>query len=37
VPADYAERNHQGWSRILAGLLPACEGVHGAGWRQQGA
>jgi hypothetical protein len=33
VPADYAERNQEGWSRILAGLLPALEGIHGAGWR----
>ncbi len=32
VPADYAERNADGWRRILAGLLPAYEGVHGAGW-----
>ncbi len=33
VPPDYAARNHEGWSRILAGLLPAYEGIHGAGWR----
>lgn len=33
VPPDYAERNHDGWSRILAGLLPAYDGVHGGGWR----
>lgn len=33
VPPDYAERNQEGWNRILAGLLPAYEGVHGAGWR----
>jgi uncharacterized protein YndB with AHSA1/START domain len=33
VPADYAERNYQGWSRILAGLLPAYRGVQAAGWR----
>ena len=33
VPPDYAKRNHDGWSRILAGLLPAYDGVHGAGWR----
>ena len=32
VPPDYLENNHQGWSRILDGLLPAYEGVHGAGW-----
>ena len=33
VPPDYAKGNHEGWSRILDGLLPAYEGVHGAGWR----
>ena len=33
VPADYVEGNRQGWTRILAGLLAACEGVHAAGWR----
>jgi uncharacterized protein YndB with AHSA1/START domain len=33
VPPDYAERTDEGWSRILAGLLPAYDGVHGAGWR----
>ena len=33
VPADYVEGNRQGWTRILAGLLPAYEGVHAAGWR----
>jgi uncharacterized protein YndB with AHSA1/START domain len=33
VPPDYAENNHAGWSRILDGLLPAYDGVHGAGWR----
>lgn len=32
VPLDYLENNHKGWSRILDGLLPAYEGVHGAGW-----
>jgi uncharacterized protein YndB with AHSA1/START domain len=32
VPADYAERNRDGWTRILAGLLPAYDGVHAAGW-----
>ena len=32
VPPDYAKGNHEGWSRILDGLLPAYEGVHGAGW-----
>jgi uncharacterized protein YndB with AHSA1/START domain len=33
VPPDYAKRTHEGWSRILAGILPAYDGVHGAGWR----
>jgi uncharacterized protein YndB with AHSA1/START domain len=33
VPPDYAERNQEGWSRILAGLLPAYLGVQAAGWR----
>jgi uncharacterized protein YndB with AHSA1/START domain len=33
VPADYAKGNHEGWTRILAGLLPAYEEEHGAGWR----
>jgi uncharacterized protein YndB with AHSA1/START domain len=33
VPPEYAERTHEGWSRILAGLLPAYDGVHGGGWR----
>jgi uncharacterized protein YndB with AHSA1/START domain len=33
VPENYAERNKEGWGRILAGLLPAYAGVHGAGWR----
>lgn len=32
VPPEYQENNHKGWSRILDGLLPAYEGVHGAGW-----
>ncbi len=35
VPPDYAERNHQGWSRILAGLLPAYDGRHADGWRKE--
>lgn len=34
VPPDYLDNNREGWSRILDGLLPAYEGVHGAGWRQ---
>ena len=33
VPEAYAEPNRQGWNRILAGLLPAYDGIHGAGWR----
>ncbi len=33
VPPDYAKRTHEGWSRILAGLLLAYDGVHAAGWR----
>jgi uncharacterized protein YndB with AHSA1/START domain len=32
IPAEYAERNADGWTRILAGLLPAREGVKAAGW-----
>jgi uncharacterized protein YndB with AHSA1/START domain len=33
VPPDYVKNNHDGWSRILDGLLPAYEGVQAAGWR----
>jgi uncharacterized protein YndB with AHSA1/START domain len=33
VSPDYAKPTNEGWSRILAGLLPAYDGVHGAGWR----
>jgi uncharacterized protein YndB with AHSA1/START domain len=33
VPAEYVEGNRQGWTGILAGLLPAYEGIHAAGWR----
>lgn len=33
VPSDYADGNREGWSKILDGLLPAYEGVHGGGWR----
>jgi uncharacterized protein YndB with AHSA1/START domain len=33
VPAAYVEANRDGWSRILAGLLPACDDVRAAGWR----
>ena len=32
VPPDYAKRNQEGWTRILAGLQPAYDGVHAAGW-----
>jgi uncharacterized protein YndB with AHSA1/START domain len=32
VPEDYAEANHDGWSRILNGLVPAMSGVRAAGW-----
>jgi uncharacterized protein YndB with AHSA1/START domain len=33
VLPDYAERTTAGWTRILAGLEPAYENVHAAGWR----
>ncbi len=33
VPPDYIERTRDGWSRILASLLPAYDGVRAAGWR----
>jgi len=33
IPPAYLERTQQGWSIILAGLLPAYEGVRAAGWR----
>ena len=32
VPAEYAERNAEGWGRILDGLVPARSGVKAAGW-----
>jgi uncharacterized protein YndB with AHSA1/START domain len=32
VPPEYAERNVEGWTHILAGLAPAREGVKAAGW-----
>jgi uncharacterized protein YndB with AHSA1/START domain len=32
VPAAHADGNRDGWTRIIAGLLPAYGGVHGAGW-----
>lgn len=34
VASEYKEGAKDGWSRILAGLLPACDGIHGAGWRE---
>jgi uncharacterized protein YndB with AHSA1/START domain len=33
VLEEYAEGSTEGWSRILDGLLPAYDGVHGGGWR----
>jgi len=33
LPPEYLERTRHGWTVILAGLLPAYEGVHAAGWR----
>ena len=33
VPEAYVKGNTEGWTKIIAGLLPAYEGVHGAGWR----
>jgi uncharacterized protein YndB with AHSA1/START domain len=32
VPPEYAERNVEGWTRILAGLVPAMAGKTAAGW-----
>ena len=32
VPPAYQDGNRDGWTRIIAGLLPAYAGVHGAGW-----
>jgi uncharacterized protein YndB with AHSA1/START domain len=32
VPAEYATGNQDGWTRILAGLVPAISGVKAAGW-----
>lgn len=32
VPPDHMEGDKEGWTRILKGLLPAYEGVHGGGW-----
>ncbi len=33
VPSEWAERTRDGWSRILASVLPAFDGVRAAGWR----
>lgn len=32
VPAEWADRSKDGWSRILASLAPALSGVKAAGW-----
>jgi uncharacterized protein YndB with AHSA1/START domain len=32
VLQSYADRTKLGWTKILSGLLPAYEGVHGGGW-----
>lgn len=34
VLPEYAERTQEGWSRIVAGLLPAYDGVHAGGWQK---
>lgn len=33
VGADWREGTGEGWAKILAGLLPAYDGVQAAGWR----
>ena len=33
VAPDWADGSRDGWARILAGLEPALDGVHAAGWR----
>jgi len=33
VLPEFAERTRDGWDRILAGLLPAYDGMRAAGWR----
>ena len=33
VPSQYAEGSRDGWTRILAGIEPALDGVTAAGWR----
>jgi uncharacterized protein YndB with AHSA1/START domain len=35
VLADHAEQTREGWTRILAGLLPALDGVAAAGRRRE--
>jgi hypothetical protein len=32
IPPHYVERTRDGWSRILASLLPAYDGARAAGW-----
>ena len=32
VPPEYQDDNRDGWARIMVGLLPAYEGLHGGGW-----
>lgn len=32
VTVEHKQGAEEGWSRILAGLLPACEGIYAAGW-----
>jgi uncharacterized protein YndB with AHSA1/START domain len=32
VPAEWAERSKDGWTKILASLAPAMSGVKAAGW-----
>jgi uncharacterized protein YndB with AHSA1/START domain len=32
IPAEYADRNQDGWGKILAGLVPALSGKKAAGW-----
>jgi uncharacterized protein YndB with AHSA1/START domain len=33
MQTDHLEGVRDAWKRILAGLLPAYDGLHGAGWR----
>lgn len=32
IPEEYVTGNQDGWTRILAGLIPALSGVKAAGW-----